>query len=506
MLLSALLWLVLCSLASFHNCNAQSQPVKPALAVAAPTSQSLILAGEGNERAGRLAAAEADYRIALQQDSTSIPAVEHLSSVLEAEKQYTAASIYWRQALARQPDNRSFQFALATAYLDDGKNDTAAALLQQIVNQDPTFGDALINLGAALTRLDRYVEAVDVYRRAVSIQEVADSAELSLAKALITLTRFSEAKPYLDRYLARHPQSYEALYLEGTLHRSLHQMKAAESALEQSLRLDPGSFDAEYGLGSVLRDEGQYGAAIAHLRNAIALRPDAKEAHFQLARAYRAVHDIPLAEQQETILKAEEQDDSQRTQAIVLGNQAMQAFHAQDYQQAILDYRQVLTLLPKDARPRYDLALVYDRMHDRQEERRLLVEAEGLDPSLAGPHSQLGYMDLQDGQTAEAESELNLALRYEPEDVETLGNMAVLKGKLGRSDEAVHLLQLAIENDPQYQKGYLNLGLMYAAQGRYSESVAVLQKELSLNPQDAGASHALELVQLQMKTDGQPPK
>ena len=76
-------------------------------------------------------------------------------------------------------------------------------------------GLALLNLGAVLYRQQKYAEAADAYQRASQVDTVAEAARLSLAKVLITLVRFEEAKPLLETYVRDHPANMEAHYLLG---------------------------------------------------------------------------------------------------------------------------------------------------------------------------------------------------------------------------------------------------------------------------------------------------
>ena len=113
------------------------------------------------------------------------------------------------------PYDADLRLSLATALMDDGQNDAAAALLHEMVQQNPKSGLALLNLGAVLYREQKYAESADAYRRASQVDAVSEAAKLSLAKVLITLVRFEEAKPLLEAYVRDHPANVEAHYLLG---------------------------------------------------------------------------------------------------------------------------------------------------------------------------------------------------------------------------------------------------------------------------------------------------
>jgi tetratricopeptide (TPR) repeat protein len=432
--------------------------------------------GEAEEALGRNADAEMNYRRAVALEPNSSQATSHLASVLEKESQPAAAINYWKRALASQPESQSLRFSLAVAYLNSGQNEIAAQQFSEIVKKQPDSEDAWIDLGTSLSRQDRYPEAVEAYKRAATLPGVHDLALLSLSKALITLLRYSEAVPYLNRYVQDHPGDAQGHTLEGIADRGLGELSQAEQELKQAVELDGKDYDGQYNLGAVLRQERKEQEAIAHLKAAIGLRPDSGEAHYQLSRAYYDSRQMSLAAEQERVLSVEEQARTTATRITVLGNQALTALDHHDFQTAVNLYKQIIDLSPTNAKARFDLALVYEKLGDRVQEQTLLHEAIAIEPSLACAHSQLGYLAMLDGKTDPAESEFKLALQADPRFVQALGNLGVLYGRMQRLDEATHLLQLATDNDPNYATGYLNLGLISAVRGRYREAIEELQQ------------------------------
>ena len=91
------------------------------------------------------------YRAAYALDPKSPEVIRHLAAVLGKEKQSAAAITYWREAVSLAPYDTELRLSLATALMDDGQNDAAAALLHEMVQQNPKSGLALLNLGAFFT-------------------------------------------------------------------------------------------------------------------------------------------------------------------------------------------------------------------------------------------------------------------------------------------------------------------------------------------------------------------
>jgi len=465
----------------------------------APGRAEIWLAlGIAREALGENEKAEMSYRAGYALDPKSPEIIRHLAAVLGKEKLSGAAITYWREAVALAPYDTELRLSLATALMDDGQNDAAATLLHELVQQNPKSGLALLNLGAVLYREQKYAEAADAYRQASQVDAVSDAARLSLSKVLITLVRYEEAKPLLQAYVRDHPANMEARYLLGITYQALGLLPQSTSELERAVQLNEADFDSQYRLGSVLREEGKYDEAISHLKRALALKPDSQEAHFQLDRAYHQTNQQELADQENLVFQKLQKTVVDQRRATTLENEGAQAVKDGDLQKAVSAYKEALQLVPQDPKVRYDLALAFEKLKDRDSERALLLEAVALNPAIADVHNQLGFLDLTTGDAKAAEEQFQAALRADPTMTDALGNLGVLYGQQGKLAAAEHLLRLAVESDPGYEKGFMNLGLILAAEGRLDEAHAQLQKALALSATDTVALHAMSVIEAQL--------
>ena len=166
----------------------------------------------------------------------------------------------------------------------------------------------------------------------------------------------------------------------------------------------------------------------------------------------------------------------------VTANQASEDLQSGDAQKAVALYREALTNDPNNAHTYYNLALALDRLGDYSGEREALEKAMKLDASLAPVHNQLGFLDLQAGQTANAEDQFKTAISLDPQYAEAQNNLGVLYGRVGKNSEAEQLFRKATENNPQYGQAFANLGLILASESRYSEAVQALGSAVQLEP------------------------
>jgi tetratricopeptide (TPR) repeat protein len=495
-------------LLQLHQGNAACarQQFQRALDAGASSSSAWVGLGESEQALGQPLAAEDSFRRAYALDPADLPTLTHLAALLEEEKQTTAAIGFWRIALRMQPTNAGIRFSLATALLADGANTEAATLFRELLAQkNDDQGAGLLDLGTALARLGQYDEAAKIFEQALTFPEIADMARLSLIKALCTLLRYGQAKPFAQQYAAAHPRDYDALYFMGLIDSGLGNSQAAERELRGAAAAAPKQFDAQLQLGEALRHNGKASAAIAPLQAATQLKPDSKDAHFQLARAYSATGQTALAQQQYAVLKQQEQANAAQTQVTVLDNQVQAALQRHDTIGAAALYEQIEKLDPGNAKVLYDLAMLELGDGKSAQGRAMLEQAHALAPAMPEVNAELGYLDLLAGDSARAEAELETALKTDPQSSRALGNLGVFYAREGKPAAAIHDLQLAVEVDPAYAQGYLNLGLVLAGESRYAEAASALQAAISLAPDDEAAAQALSMVHQRMSA-GTPSK
>src|SRR5258708_5497823 len=140
-----------------------------AVSQAATRAEIRLALGLAHETLGEYGQAESSYRTAYALDPKSPGSIRHLAAVLGKEKQSRAAITYWRMAVDLAPYDPDLKLSLATALMDDGQDAAAATILNKMVQQNPQFGLALLNLGAVLYRQERFFESADAYRSALQI-------------------------------------------------------------------------------------------------------------------------------------------------------------------------------------------------------------------------------------------------------------------------------------------------------------------------------------------------
>src|SRR5712691_3703345 len=158
-----------------------------------------------------------EFKLALNTDPKSIPALDGLAKSLIAQKRYSAAIAYLKDA----PADPVLQDDLAVAYSSSGDVAEAVKLLAQLVQQNPSSADRHARLGLAYTQQSQFRQAVGEFREALRLDPSNDTTRLSDVKAMIILAEFQTALPEIQNYIRRKPHDFDALYLMGVVDRGL---------------------------------------------------------------------------------------------------------------------------------------------------------------------------------------------------------------------------------------------------------------------------------------------
>ena len=139
----------------------------------------------------------------------------------------------------------------------------------------------------------QWEDAVDAYRRVVSIDPTYAAAGNNLGLLLHRMGRYDEAG---DAYLAalkQDPQCCEAAYNLGSLHEDRGAVDDAIADYRRALELSPDYADAHFNLAGALARNGRDGEAIKHWQRYLEL--DSGSPWARIARAHLDVVEPPDA-------------------------------------------------------------------------------------------------------------------------------------------------------------------------------------------------------------------
>ncbi len=183
-----------------------------------------------------------------------------------------------------------------------------------------------------------------------------------------------------------------------------------------------------------------------------------------------------------------------------------------DADKAVNCYRELLTLVPRDAAAWAGYADALWRQPFLTEgtqmkpslaaARQAAEHALLLDPAIASAHATIAaYHRVVERDWGAAQAELNAALTADPQDPASLLAAAILARNLGQFARAIDLCERARVRDPLNFLPYARLGTIYLYLGKLPEAEAAVRRRLDLSPEGLGGYAQLADVLL---ARGQP--
>ena len=139
----------------------------------------------------------------------------------------------------------------------EGDLDLARRLMESVIETDPHFLDAYHILGQIDLSQGREQEAIDVYKRALTIRDNYPDFYAGLGEACLVSGRTDEAVSYLEKALSYNPRFAEAYFYLGRAYLVQERLVDAKQAFEELIRHRPQDGLAYLSLGEVLEGLGQ---------------------------------------------------------------------------------------------------------------------------------------------------------------------------------------------------------------------------------------------------------
>ena len=199
-----------------------------------------------------------------------------------------------REALRRHPQAAVLHSILGAALAAQQKwADALESFLRLEQLTGPSF-DMHCQLAQLFSQCDRREEAVDRYRKALSLQPAHAELHVNVGILLSGAGRHGEAAESYAEAVALKPSLVVAHYNRGTALQALGRLDEAADSYRRAVAAQPDHAASHGNLGSVLQARGDLGAAVDSYQRALALGPHPR-LHFNLGTAYRNQGRLDLA-------------------------------------------------------------------------------------------------------------------------------------------------------------------------------------------------------------------
>ncbi len=224
-------------------------------------------------RAGRLDKAAEVAAALIKRDAKNPIYQTLLGEVRTAQKDYSAAEIAFREALALNPDLTAATRDLAQLYMVTGRADEARNLYNQLLGKDPNGVSALLGLAETYIAQQKWTEAIDAINRARTAAPNDPAPGLKLVSVYEKRQDWPNAKAVAAELAAQFPGDANILDTQGQAQLAAGDTNGAISSFKRAYELAPSSAPALSRYLAALNGAKYFTEARGALQEAVARDP-----------------------------------------------------------------------------------------------------------------------------------------------------------------------------------------------------------------------------------------
>ena len=174
---------------------------------------------------------------------------------------------------------------------------------------------------------------------------------------------------------------------------------------------------------------------------------------------------------------------------------ADQQFNAQQWDQAIASYRNILAKAPALSVLDLQIAAAYRNKKDYDNAVAVYNDLLRADPASDKARVGLGLAYMEKGDLAAAETALSSAAQAQGASKEVLYGFAEVEAARGKTDDATSWYLKASASDPNWGKPLLKLGLTALQKGDRANAATMMQRVVAVDPTSAEAAQAKTVIE-----------
>ena len=207
----------------------------------------------------------------------------NLGAVYWNHMQPAAAEREWKQALEASPNSAPLLNNLGLVYASRKQDEGAIACFQRSMRLRPNYADAHLNLGRVYEAMGRTSEAELQLQAAVALAPLSVQTRNELGNFYLAAGRLREAEAQFQASVASipNPGAFDSL---GDIDMRQGRRAAAEQDYRQAIGLDEFDPRGHFGLAAILEAKGRAAEAADQYRAGLSVDPRNQEAQAALQR------------------------------------------------------------------------------------------------------------------------------------------------------------------------------------------------------------------------------
>ena len=425
-----------------------------------------------------------------------LEAKPHLQKLLQKEETRADAFLYLNSLFARQTDKNAVlilvqelakpylnlpeaHFTIAYSAWAAGKNDLAIKELDAADKLRPGW-ETGAQLHGQILLSQSPDSALEFYHSYLSLYPNTNDVRLNMARLLVNMKRFEEAKVELVKLVEAAKGNPEVLVAVGLLSIQSNNYDDAESYLQQALAAGFKDPDQVYlYLGQIAERQKHDDQALSWYNK---VQPGKRylEAKLDIATLTAHTQNVDAA----IAMLNDLQELNNEQLSLVMQTQASLLGQAKRNQEAYDLLAKAVSSLPSTPELIYDYAMAAERVQQldvMEAELRKLIQ---IKPDFAQAYNALGYtLADRNLKLDEARKLIEKALSLSPNDHFILDSMGWLQYRLGKLDKAVDFLRRAYtaQTDPEIAA---HLGEVLWQQGKHDEAEQLFATALREYPEN----------------------
>ncbi len=461
----------------------------------------------------------------------------------EAKKYYESGNIEEAiksldKSLTIDPKNAEAHYFYATLISDDKTE--AMKHYEEAIKVDPNFVKAYIPLGDIYYSEGRYDDAINAYRKAISIDKSNERYFYELGMKSLNakdeenrIERLNNARVNFEKHLLLYPNDLLTNFNLGFIYENLGEKDKSIEYYQRSYNIEPSRYDILLSIAKLSKDQGKLSESLDMVNKVI---DNVTEQETKLS-AYRIKAEIldKLGEKEKSILALEEIVKLDKNDADSHYKLGLFYEEKQDLERAIQEYEAVISLDQTKSDPYLRLGNIYTKK-GMDEAKIMEVYEKGLilDPNHPQIHYDLAilykkhknydkaiehykiankllpnnymwqyeYAKLQDGKdNGEALRAYSKAIELKRDFAEAYYDRAMLlrkakiiDGKVYRNEQIIEDLKQAGELNPKMADAFYNIALIYKENESDEMAREFFEKTIKANPNYPGVHLQLGLI------------
>lgn len=428
---------------------------------------------------GKLSEAKPYLQKLLAKEDTRAKGFLYLNSLFAQQPDKNAVLTLIQDLAKPYPNLPEARFTVAHAAWNAGNNDLAIAELNATDKLRPGWETSAILHGQILFAKSPD-DALAFYRNFLSQHAEANDVRLTMAKLLVNLKQFDQAKSEFVKLVASSQDNPEIIVVVGLLSLQANDYKEAERYFQQALKAGFKDPDQIYlYLGQMAEKQKQDDLALSWYNK---VQPGERYMDAKLNVANVTARKQGIDEAIKLLDELDELSPEQQVQ--VIQAEASLLGQGKRYQEAYDLLGKAVNNLSNTPELVYDYAMAAERIERldvTESELRKLIQ---LKPDFAQAYNALGYtLADRNIKLDEARNLIQKALTLSPNDHFILDSMGWVEYRMGKLDQAVDLLRRAYtaENDPEIAA---HLGEVLWQQGKRDEALQTWDGALREYPEN----------------------